>query len=265
MGIKNNLKFGVNRTLNRFIRKEKVAMFHIGRCGSTVLADMLNQHNDIFWANEIFNSFHNKTNYEMNHNIDFAENLIRRGLNRNASKIFGFETRYLPLQDIPFLINADLKQYVDLLLDLGFKKFIILYRKNLLKRAVSFEVSKKSNNWHRKINASEPFKISFNPHRFPDDTGINDLIESISFIEGINDKLKKIIGAGNFLELSYEDDIQNDPYIAYEKVCDYLQINYLSPNIQYKKTNPFSLKEILYNYDEVTEYFENSSYEWMIK
>ncbi|MCA9917728.1 MAG: hypothetical protein KC445_07245 [Anaerolineales bacterium] len=31
-----------------------VVMFHIGRSGSTVLADMLNQRNDLKWGNELY-------------------------------------------------------------------------------------------------------------------------------------------------------------------------------------------------------------------
>ncbi len=31
-----------------------VAMFHVGRSGSTVLGDLLDQHPDIFWDSEIY-------------------------------------------------------------------------------------------------------------------------------------------------------------------------------------------------------------------
>ena len=44
----------INRFLNIFYRKEQIAMFHMGRCDSSVLGNMLNAHSKVFWDSEIF-------------------------------------------------------------------------------------------------------------------------------------------------------------------------------------------------------------------
>jgi hypothetical protein len=55
MGIK-KVKYLIKSALiNRFEKKPlAVAMFHIGRVGSTVVSELLNQNPDIKWDNELF-------------------------------------------------------------------------------------------------------------------------------------------------------------------------------------------------------------------
>jgi len=41
--------------INR-IPKRKIAMLHLGRCGSTVLGNLLSQHAALYWGEEIYSS-----------------------------------------------------------------------------------------------------------------------------------------------------------------------------------------------------------------
>ena len=53
----------ISRTMGLFtkpIRRTNVAMFHIGRCGSTAVGILLNQHPKIRWGGEIFASLKRK-------------------------------------------------------------------------------------------------------------------------------------------------------------------------------------------------------------
>lgn len=40
------------------LRSGNIVMFHIGRSGSTVLGDLLDQHSSVYWDGEIYQSFY---------------------------------------------------------------------------------------------------------------------------------------------------------------------------------------------------------------
>ena len=48
------LRCNIATSWNARNREDYVAMFHIGRCGSTVLANMLSDHSEFHWGAEIF-------------------------------------------------------------------------------------------------------------------------------------------------------------------------------------------------------------------
>ena len=70
-------------------------MFHTGRCGSTVLAKMLNQHSDIYWAGEIFERMPERYQ-EIASRRDAVELIMderRRECRRRGKRTFGFEVK----------------------------------------------------------------------------------------------------------------------------------------------------------------------------
>ena len=120
------------RFINTFIQKERVAMLHIGRCGSSVLGNMLDAHTKIYWAGEIFEDYTHGDN-----SVDKAAlvgKIFNEKCHRKTSRIFGFETKYLPQQHLSHkCINMDLGNYIDLLRKLDVTKYIVLHRKNYLR------------------------------------------------------------------------------------------------------------------------------------
>jgi len=255
-----------NRTLNLFIRKQYTVMFHIGRCGSTVLADMLNQHPEIHWGKEVFQPYHKHKKPGFITRGRYIRQLIRRFGSMAVSGTFGFETKYLPLQDLSYqCTNISIGEYIKLLRKMGFTRFIVLQRKNYLRRAVSFEVSRVSGDWHTSVPTFSPTKITLNVNSFPFDTGIENLVESFKAIDNSFQQLAGTISREEVLHLTYEADILKDPTIGYEKVCRFLGIQPQKPRIYYKRTNPFKLEELLENFNEVRAKLENTEYAWMLK
>src|SRR5438045_8467304 len=52
----------VNTLLRRLVTRSSVCMFHLGRCGSTVLASLLTQHRVLIrWSGEIYESMRQNT------------------------------------------------------------------------------------------------------------------------------------------------------------------------------------------------------------
>ena len=143
----------------RQTRRINVAMFHIGRCGSTVLGDMLNQHPEIDWGSELFSDFANRYPKKSG-KLRAASNIIRDSMIRSNKSAYGFETNYLPEQQLGRDgVDIQLSDYVEFLKNNGFSHFIILHRKNYLRRALSVQVGVQKGVWHSKNKIGTPNKV----------------------------------------------------------------------------------------------------------
>ena len=241
---------------------DSVAMFHTGRCGSTVLGQMLDQHSMIKWAGEIFEEYTQDANSGAM-STALVERTINSNRGKNDSGIFGFETKYLPKQHLSDkCINMELANYIELLRRIHFGKFIILDRKNYLRRFISARVGVQTSSWHSKKEAQAPTKVSLNVRSF----GITQqpILESFETLDRMLMDVRRALEQYDTLLLNYEDDILIDPKIGYRKVCDFLQLADEDPKIKYARTNPFKCKEIINNYDEVEKILKNTRYSWML-
>lgn len=249
------------RPVNAHYRKKQVAVFHIGRCGSTVLGQMLQSHPDIFWGSELFNISYFKFSREKKYSI--VKDIINNNRNRRVTKVYGFETRYLKGQHLSIdKLDIPLNQYIDILKQLGFNYFIILHRKNLLRHAISFQVARKNSKWHIRNEVKKPTEIELSLSQNIHGKNLN-LLDSFKKTEQARDTLNKILIDEKLLNLVYEEDIMINPLVAYKKVCSFLNLNNNNPEIRLTRTNPFQITEILKNDNIVLSKLENTSYEWM--
>ena len=70
--------------------------------------------------------------------------------------------------------------------------------------------------------------------------------------------------SNDYLWLSYEEDILNDPQVAFEKVSNFLDLELIKPTIYLGKTNPEPLSTIIINFVEISSFLKNSNSEWML-
>ncbi|MPY87959.1 MAG: hypothetical protein GEU99_08565 [Luteitalea sp.] len=246
-------------TVNTLYRKQNVAMFHTGRCGSQVLGDMLNQHPMIFWAGEIFQQ-HMKDKRKKAPN--FVERTIDASRCTKASGIYGFETKHLPqLHFAEWCINMALGDYVSLLRKLDFQKFIILHRENYLRRTISVEVLGKTKAPHSRSEVRAVTKVSIDIDGSNGRIPLLDLFHSLDEHYGM---LKDLVAPEEILFLRYEQDILEDPRKAYRKICQFLRIEDAHPTVDLKRTNPFAYEELIENLDEVRAALRNTKYRWML-
>ena len=66
------------------------------------------------------------------------------------------------------------------------------------------------------------------------------------------------------LNLTYEDDIATSPEVGYRRICSFAGIADHPVTVRFKRTNPFSLKEVLTNYAEVERALRGTEFEWML-
>lgn len=136
------LRRSIAASWNARNREEHVAMFHIGRTGSTVLANMLSAHSQIYWGSELFEKDAQQGNTG---GLDFARNKITSDFREESSRIYGFETKYPSFAHIgKRCLHISIDDYLDLLVSLRFTKFILLHRKNYLRQALSVRAASNS-------------------------------------------------------------------------------------------------------------------------
>ena len=109
-----------------------VAMLHIGRCGSSVLADMLGQHDRILWDGEVFRDVtpEGKRNFGVKScNLQNYWNEVDSRSRFAGKRTYGFEVKPLHLE----VIDVPLEQFLQQVHRGDQNQILFLTRKNLLR------------------------------------------------------------------------------------------------------------------------------------
>jgi hypothetical protein len=243
-------------------------MFHVGRVGSTVLASMLGQHRRIYWPGEVFEKEHSR--YMMmvgtgGYTVSTDPlKILRMEMRAAGPRIFGFELKFLNELHLQ-VIGLDLENCIDALSRLGFDQYVVLKRRNVLRRLVSGFVHREGGQLHVRVG-QEPQKMRFHLdlHRFPFNENFYDIVDAIKLIEESHEHLSRALTDKNVCELNYEDHISDDPLVAYHKLMAFFQLEPAEPKILFRKTNPYPLEDIIENFDELCARLENTPYKWML-
>jgi len=255
------LRYYLNNTNSKKKRHKNIVMLHAGRTGSSVIADMLSQHTNIKWNGEIYLDYPKYLTFFTSDPIQF---LIYK-MYQKHSKIYGFELKALKNQHLEMFIKLSLEEYLEEITNLGYSYFIFLKRKNLLRRYISIIQMLETNVYHTTKNPVKPRIITINTKNIWINNQKTDLINYFKILEKEYDDVQKIIKKYNFLYLSYEEDVLANPSIAYKKICKYINVEIQNPKVNLKRTNPFSIKEVVANYEEIEMELRNTDYYWMLE
>lgn len=257
------------RSLRNFVRharqrRDNIIMLHAGRCGSSVLSDLLNQHPEIAWRNEPFEGL--AATYRAMHPNHRAERYIRDILYRMNTPVFGFDFKYLQEQHLNSDYAAlDLPGFLDTCSKVGINRHILLSRKNHLRRAVSTAIGAKTKTWNSDRNPEKTTTVELSLNNFVSYGKSMSLLDFFASIEQAESVITQTVFGEALLTLSYEDDIEKDPRIGYEKCCEFLGLEPAPVNVRLKRMNPRPLHLLLENYNEVADYLKNTPYAWMLE
>jgi len=258
------IRYFLNRPFSRKKRLGNISMLHLGRCGSSVLGYLLNQHSKIHWDSELFHFIYDKELVELKMTND-PINLLKIKMSWPLKEYYGFETKFTKEEHLrKELVNMDLLKYLSTLTDIGFNKFIILKRKNYLKQILSLILATKTKNFHTNKEMKEAVKVKINYDNSWFGTLNDSLINIFEYLDRSYAEVENCLYQKDILKLTYEDDILEDPMIALKKVCDFLDIEYNNPVNVFKRTNPFELKDSIENFDELAAHLRNTRFAWML-
>jgi hypothetical protein len=250
------------------LRPGNVAMFHIGRCGSTVLSSLLSQHHKIFWASEFYVRYFrewekaNGGQEVIGQMPGDAIQLLQDHMKLALHRYFGFEIKPFHFK----LIGYDMDSFIQHLDKMGYTHFILLDRENRLRKIISSVIAhqdRKKYHQNEKVKAKKK-QVYIDVDRVAIDYQVKPLISFLSDYEEEIAALKIIFKSRKHLSLTYEKDIQNDPVKAYQQVCDFLGIKSRNVTVELSRTNPFVANEMIENFDEVESVLKGTNYEWML-
>lgn len=243
------------------LRGSSIVMFHPGRCGSTVLGDLLNQHPQINWASEIY---HRAADADYDGAPESTQTLASRIL-QSPKRHYGFEVKYLHAGQRK-LIRVPWNTYLGQLRLLNCKYLIHLTRRNALRTVVSVAISLARNQWHQSAQEHlKPVTVALDINCVRTSEGELPLLASLYRYQEAEREIANLLAKYKPLILTYEEDIAQDPLRGYRRVCEFLQVEpYAGTAIRFAQTNPLSLRDSIANFDDVSRALQNTPFEWML-
>ena len=247
------------------IREHNICMMHIGRCGSTVLANMMDQHPNIHWAGEFFRE--NKLPVYLRHyNTEdpFRALWLKSGAAKSRS--FEFEIKAHPLMH-PSQINETLKGVVEKCIHrIGCQHFILLTRTHLLRRFVSFLTGRKRNQWNfEKGETVKQPEVRVPTGSFQKWGREMTLIDFFNLCEGVREQWKSVIpNECHTLNLEYAQDILHHSEEAYRRTTEWLGLEQHEAEVKKRKLNRKPLPHLVENWNEVHDMLSGTQHEWML-
>lgn len=241
-----------NRALGLNRNGQFTVMFHPGRTGSQVLGTQLAQNPHIFWDNELFWGSRLDAYRALRVQRFDPLRILTLAPHKTLKPWYGFEIK-------PQDFSATGLEPSDLIRQLksqGLQRCIVLQRKNLLRRYISGAVLQLTGKAHLGVK-DKPLRqlVRLNIDHFFDQAW-----RMQSFYRALDHQLKHL----EVLRLSYEEHIETDPGIAYQRVTDFLGVESLPIKVKLRKSNPFPIHELIENYAQVARRLAASEYAWML-
>ena len=255
------------KALLRAPRKSgNILILHNGRSGSTLLGDMLDQHEDIFWDGETFEKLvHRKAkadgihvgdlygHYSLDDGVTEVERRMRQ---RAGGRIFGTEIQDYHIE----MMGTTVPEYIERLKSLGFDTFVFLDR-NYMRKVVSGLVAVERKSFHvANKEAVTRDKIKIDPQRGYIGHRFTSILETLDQYKRFKADMESALADDPVLYLTYEEHLRDDPRVASTLICEFMGLQPHTPQIKYGKTTAFPLQDIVENYDELTELILNSPY-----
>jgi hypothetical protein len=241
-------------------------MFHVGRSGSTVVADLLSQHEDVHWDGEVYRSLFRVLEEKgiLTGNVEPSISpleILHRRMSLAEDKFFGCEVKFFHLS----LMNVHLQHYIEDLSRSGFDYFIILERRNYLRKIVSSVVAHKVARFQIPHNERAVLnRVRLDVDNVQIDHDSKPLLHYLQDYQDRFRLLESLLHPQNVLKLTYEDDVSRSPLLAYCRVCHFLGIDHQEVSIRHGRMNPFGLDQIVVNFDEVERELRATPFEWML-
>ena len=253
-------------------------MFHVGRCGSTVLQTMLLKSGSVFADTEIY-GIHTREqaaatadNAPAGDPKAAAEAFTTSRITRQTQGLgegvpYVYEVKFLPSLDMAHF-GTGLPGYLDFTEhQFGTERAIVLSRRNILRRIVSTQIAVRRGSFFDQRGSTVELPeitlplsgLTLGHATF----GLVDLIDTIAIgYRTLNAELES--RGYTVLELTYEDHIESDPRVAFERVCHFLGRPALAVTPAYQRINTAPLSRTLRNFDDVANALADTPHAWML-
>ena len=248
-----------------------VVTWHQGRCGSSVLGSLLNQHSQVQAANEIFSRYMPRRWGDRP--VPSLEQVLQRAMEEATGPVFNIEVKSLPAQNRSLYPQRSLADWFEQLLRHGFERQLILHRRNGLRRLVSHLMAQRSGVFVQSSGAPplqrEPLTVNTTSIREGVET--HGLLAWLDLYAASHQDLVRALkafcalqGLPAPLQLVYEEVIEADPRVAYRQLCEWLALEPEPVTLQHRRINPEPLPQLIANWSELCALLEPTPHAWML-
>ena len=247
------------------LRPGAIAMYHVGRCGSSVLGGLLDQHPGIRWDREIY--FHRYVASDRTFAPWDSETFLRRRMWSSGRRFYGYEIKFLAGQHLK-IVGRPLAEYVAEAARAGVTHHVVLERRNGLRRMISQVRGVRSETRHVRVGEAPPetgaVQLPVDRIRFWRFEPFKTLVDCLDEIADGYAELRRELEGQTVLDLTFEDDVAADPQAAFGRVCDFLGLPRVDAEVHTRRLHAKPVSELVANYDEVEAALRGTRHEWML-
>ncbi len=249
-----------------------VVNWHLGRCGSSVLGSLLAQHSAIDYSNEIFSPYMPRRRGEKQ--LPSLVDVVREAQSSLSSPWHLFEVKHLAAQNLGLYPELKLKDWLSAFHGLGFRRYLLMGRRNGLRRMLSHVCAAQTGVYvdHGKSSASGQVPVILPTENVVHGFQSSSLLDWLEEYESGHQIIKNALVDWSkrhadvaWLELTYEDDIEFSPLIAYKRVCEFLGLQSEEPILTHRRINRGSLTQLVANFDEICHLLQPTRFAWMLQ
>ena len=187
--------------------------------------------------------------------------------------VLNIEIKSLSAQNRSLYPQQELEAWFACVSQHGFRRHLILHRRNGLRRLVSHLLAQRSGVFVQTIAMPQapvqPLQVETSAIREGAET--HGLIDWLRLYETTHrelcEQLERFCSASNLmlpLQLVYEDHIERAPTVAYERVCGWLGVEPEPVELQHRRINSQPLSQVIANWDEIQRLVQPTPYAWML-
>jgi len=248
-----------------------VATWHEGRCGSSVLGALLNQHSQIQAANEIFSRYMPRRWGDQP--VPAIPEVLHQAIAKASKPVLQIEIKSLRAQNRSLYPELTLQHWFEQLLAHGFQRQVILHRHNGLRRLVSHLMAQRSGVFVQA--AAEPLAerppLLINTAAIREGAETHDLVQWLDLYASTHrslvEALERFCAARALpapLQLVYEDSLEEDPQVAYRQLCGWLELEPEPVALLHRRINPEPLPQLIANWQEICSLIKPTPHAWML-
>lgn len=242
-----------------------VVNWHIGRCGSSVLGSLLAQQPEITYSNEIFSPYMPRR--RGSRVLPLLEEVLEQAQQGVQTPFHLFEVKHLPAQNLGLYPGLAASDWLSRFARLGCTHHVLMCRRNGLRRMLSHVRASRTGVYVSSNDAACPDQPVTMPlehitHGFES----RSLVEWLQAYEEGHGLMQRVFTQAQvrWLELVYEDDIEESPLQGYQRVCDFLGLVPVNPILRYRKINRGDLRDLIANFEAVESCLAMTPFAWML-
>ena len=250
-----------------------VVTWHQGRCGSSVLGSLLNQHSRIQAQNEIFSRYMPRRWGEKP--VPPMPDVLASAVRDAKKPVLNIEVKCLSAQNFALYPTASFRDWLMTTADHGFHRHLLIHRRNGLRRVVSHLMAQNSGIYVQQQDAQPrdlaDRQLTIDLKAIHEGVETHSLLGWLELYDQTHQQLRHTLHQWcdeqkqpRPLELIYEEVIEPTPQLAYAQVCATLELEPEAVQVRLKRINPEPLTQLICNWSEIESLLAPTRFAWML-